>query len=130
MKKFFSEVVFILLRPYYAFVHLCKYANRKLKFKEYYWSSGVVSLKMIKPQYVSLGRYTRIGNNARIEGICKWNDMMFDPIISIGDYSTIQQDVHITCAKKIQIGKYTAIAARVTITDINHPYKDISFPSF
>jgi len=36
--------------------------------------------------------------------------------------------VHITCASNIQIGSNTAIAANVTITDIEHPYTDISLP--
>ena len=119
MSNFFSHAIFIILRPYYILVHLCQFANRKLKFREYHWTDSIVSLKMIKPQYVSLGRYVRIGANARIEGISKWNNTKFQPMISIGEYSAIQQDVHITCAKRIEIGKYTAIAARVTITDID-----------
>lgn len=125
MTKFFSKV---LLRPYYVFVHLCKYLYRRSKFKEYHWSNGVASLKMIKPQFVSLGECARIGNNARIEGVSRWNNMIFDPLIIIGKNTSIQQDVHITCARRILIGANTAIAARVTITDINHPYKDISLP--
>lgn len=36
--------------------------------------------------------------------------------------------MHLTCAKRIEIGDNTAIAAYVTITDINHPYEDISLP--
>ena len=128
MSNFFSGVIFIILRPYYLLVHLCQFVNRKLKFKEYHWTNSIVSLKMIKPQYVLLGRYVRIGANARIEGISKWNNTKFQPMISIGEHSAIQQDVHITCAKRIEIGKYTAIAARVTITDIDHPYKDITLP--
>lgn len=125
MTCYFSNFLF---RTYYVFVHLCKYLYCKSKFKEYHWSNSVVSMKMIKPQYVSLGEYVRIGDNARIEGIASWNDITFNPLISIGAYTSIQQDVHITCARKVQIGANTAIAARVTITDINHPYNDISLP--
>jgi acetyltransferase-like isoleucine patch superfamily enzyme len=36
--------------------------------------------------------------------------------------------MHLTCAKAISIGSNTAIAANVTITDINHSYVDISIP--
>lgn len=36
--------------------------------------------------------------------------------------------MHLTCANSIIIGKYTAIAANVTITDINHPYVDVDTP--
>ena len=41
---------------------------------------------------------------------------------------TIQQSLHLTCANQIKIGKNTAIGASVTITDIHHPYKDITIP--
>lgn len=128
MINFLFKVISIIVRPYYTFKHLCKYIHCKLMFKDYHWTDSVLSLKMIKPQYVSLGKKVRIGANARIEGISQWNDMIFEPTISIGDYSTIQQDVHITCANKVHIGKHTAIAARVTITDINHPYEDVNLP--
>lgn len=40
----------------------------------------------------------------------------------------IQQNLHLTCASRIEIGENTAIAANVTITDIHHPYTDIDTP--
>ncbi|GAB1444321.1 hypothetical protein MASR2M39_31730 [Ignavibacteriales bacterium] len=52
---------------------------------------------------------------------------VFSEII-FNDYVSIQQNLHLTCAKKIEIGEWTAIAANVTITDIHHPYEDISLP--
>ncbi|WP_295715728.1 hypothetical protein [Mucilaginibacter sp.] len=46
----------------------------------------------------------------------------------MNDNISIEQNLHLTCANKITIGANTAIAANVTITDINHPYADISLP--
>lgn len=40
----------------------------------------------------------------------------------------IQQNLHLTCAEYVEIGENTAIAANVTITDINHPYTNVDIP--
>jgi acetyltransferase-like isoleucine patch superfamily enzyme len=66
--------------------------------------------------------------NARIEGITNYEGIIYNPRITFDDNSTIQQNIHLTCAKQVYIGKNTAIAANVTITDIHHPYEDISIP--
>lgn len=70
----------------------------------------------------------RVLNNARIEGVKRYNNVCFTPEIIIEDGVSIQQNLHLTCANKIFIGKNTAIAANVTITDIHHPYTDINVP--
>lgn len=70
----------------------------------------------------------RVSNNARIEGVARYNNVCFNPDIIIEDGVTIEQNLHLTCANKVVIGKNTAIAANVTITDIHHPYTDISKP--
>lgn len=36
--------------------------------------------------------------------------------------------MHLTCAGRIEIGSQTAIAANVTITDIDHPYTNVELP--
>ena len=82
----------------------------------------------ITKQYVYCGCYVRVGNNARIEGVHKYNDRFFFPKIILGDYVNIQQNIHLTCATQIKIGNNTAIAANVSITDIHHPYTDVSIP--
>ncbi|WP_441557811.1 DapH/DapD/GlmU-related protein [Chryseobacterium sp. 2TAF14] len=75
-----------------------------------------------------MGDRVSIGNNARIEGIKHYEAEKFDPKIILNDGVTIQQNIHLTCAESIEIGKNTAIAANVTITDIHHPYDDIHLP--
>jgi len=82
----------------------------------------------ITPESIILGDRVSIGNSARIEGIQHYEGEKFDPEIIINDGVTIQQNIHLTCAESIEIGKNTAIAANVTITDIHHPYDDIHLP--
>lgn len=74
------------------------------------------------------GRCVSIGLNARLEGISRYNNVSFTPCIVLSDGVSIQQNLHLTCANSVVIGKNTAIAANVTITDIHHPYTDISIP--
>jgi len=77
---------------------------------------------------LSLGENVFILDNARIEGINSYKDEQFNPNIIIENNVSIQQNCHLTCAKKIHIGKDTAIASNVTITDINHKYYNIDIP--
>lgn len=67
-------------------------------------------------------------NNARIEGVAKYNDKKYNPNIHLHKGVRIQQNLHLTCANSVIIGENTAIAANVTITDIHHPYDDINLP--
>lgn len=66
--------------------------------------------------------------HGRIDGVSKYNSVCFSPRIILHDGVRIQQNLHLTCAKRIEIGDNTAIAANVTITDIHHPYEDIETP--
>src|SRR5260221_12376808 len=76
---------------------------------------------LITPHYLKLGTRVHIRDFARLEGIDKYEGILFNPVIEIGNNVSIEQNLHLTCAKKISIGQNTAIAANVTITDINHP---------
>lgn len=67
-------------------------------------------------------------NNARIEGVAKYNDKKYNPNIHLHKGVRIQQNLHLTCANSVIIGENTTIAANVTITDIHHPYDDINLP--
>jgi len=83
---------------------------------------------LISPRCLKFGSKILIRDFARLEGIEIYQQERFKPVIEIGDHVVIEQNLHLTCAQKIQIGKNTAIAANVTITDINHPYKNIDLP--
>lgn len=75
-----------------------------------------------------MGHNVVIGNAGRVEAVTQYNDAMFMPIIRIGENVSIQQNLHLTCAHRITIGNNTAIAANVTISDIEHPYADVAIP--
>lgn len=105
-----------------------KYPFYKYFFGRYYRSDILESITHMTPKSIYLGKCVFIGFGARIQGISCYNKEKYSPKIIIGDGVTIQQNSHITCAKKITIGQNTNIAANVTITDINHRYQDIVTP--
>ncbi len=81
---------------------------------------------LLTPKYISIGNAVFIQTGARLEAVSKYLLADYTPQIIIKDGVTIEQNLHLTCANKIQIGANTAIAANVTITDINHPYTNIA----
>ena len=86
------------------------------------------SFARISYKYVIFGKSVFIGRNSRIEAVKNYQGVTFTPQIEICSGVTIQQNLHLTCAKSIHIGKNTAIAANVTITDIDHPYINPNIP--
>ncbi len=64
-------------------------------------------------------------NGARIEAVTKYEGVSFNPKIEIQDNVMINQNLHMTCAESIIIGKGTSITANVGIFDIDHPYENI-----
>jgi acetyltransferase-like isoleucine patch superfamily enzyme len=85
----------------------------------------IISPIFITPAHISIGNKVMIWPNARIEGVSNRFGVSFTPHIEIGNEVSIEQNLHLTCAGSIKIGTGTAIAANVTITDINHQYEDI-----
>lgn len=104
------------------------YVQHKPQFKEYHFSDIIKSPIIITPQFIELGSHVSIGYHARIEGVSEWQGKTFSPHIRFGSGSSVQQNLHLTCANSVIIGKNTAIAANVTITDIHHPYTDEKLP--
>lgn len=102
-----------------------KYRN---KYVEYHMSDRITKPILITPPYIKMGENVHIRNNGRIEGVSKYNNKRFLPLIVLEDGVHIEQNCHITCAASIVIGKNTAIASNVTITDIHHPYDDVNIP--
>ena len=74
------------------------------------------------------GRGLLLQKNCRIEAVTWYEGIKYSPLIILGDRVSFQQNAHVTCAKRIEIGDNTAIASNVTITDIDHPYQDINIP--
>lgn len=90
--------------------------------------SIVVRPLHVTPGHIRLGDGVLIHAHGRIQGIDCYQGVAFDPEIVFDDGASAQQNLHLTCAERIYVGKNTALAANVTITDINHPYEDIHLP--
>jgi len=98
------------------------------KFKKLGSKTFIKNALIITPSCISIGDHVFVQPNSRIEGVSSYEGVVFLPEIYIDDYCTIQQNLHLTCGSSVYIGKNTAIAANVTITDINHPYENIHLP--
>ncbi len=98
------------------------------------WGSFGKGSRVIRPmrivgkRFVHIGAGTVIMHDARIEAVYSYGTETFTPCIRMGDNVDIQQRVHITCAESIIIGKDVSILPDVLITDISHPYDDITIP--
>ncbi|MBN1898909.1 MAG: acyltransferase [Spirochaetes bacterium] len=92
--------------------------------------SGCLIEKPVKitPHCISLENNVLIMKDCRLEGVSYYEGKRYHPEIIIKNNVSIQQDMHLTCANRIVIGNNVAIAANVTITDINHPYHNINIP--
>lgn len=112
----------------YRMIGFILYLWRKPKYAEYHYTDSIKKPLYITPHFIEMGKNVSIWHYARIEGVRKYNNTVFNPRIVFHDGVSIQQGVHITCAQNIEIGNNTAIAANVTITDIHHSYKDIDIP--
>ncbi len=92
------------------------------------WGFVVKKPLIITPEAISWNTGVYVREHSRIEGVKVYEGVKYAPEIIFEKGVTIQQNVHITCAQKIIIGKNTAIAANVTITDIDHCYTDPNTP--
>lgn len=97
-------------------------------FKELGKKSYFVSPLILTPGCIVCKERVYVAKHARMEGIVQYNERRFTPSIVLEEGVTIQQNLHLTCAEKITVGRNTAVGANVTITDIHHPYEEISIP--
>lgn len=114
--------------PFSSAIRLLKYLYFKMRFKYIEYPSTIVDIRMLTPKYIHIEKGVIIWYNCRIEGVGKYNQKEYNPLIVIKSGVHIQQNVHITCGNSIVIGDNTCISASVTITDINHPYEDVNIP--
>lgn len=88
----------------------------------------IAPMRLIGTDKIFIGDNVVFFNNARIEAESEYYGTRYDSKITIGDGTSVQQNVHITCASAVNIGKKCAVLPDVLITDINHPYTDINKP--
>jgi acetyltransferase-like isoleucine patch superfamily enzyme len=78
------------------------------------------------PQFISIGESVFIRDGARLE-VIQLNSSS-EPVLSIGDNTNIEQNVHIICHNNISIGANVSITGNCSIVDVTHPYEDIDNP--
>lgn len=123
-----KKILSMLRHPFAAIRRIVRYVRYKPRFRHYCWSDDVRDSSAITCRYVSLGSNVRLGRRCRIQGVPRYGSQAFDPHIIIGSHVAVEQDLYLTCASRISIGDHTAIAAFVTITDIDHQYADPALP--
>lgn len=104
-------ILYAIRNRYKSSYHLTIYKSILFTDKTIKWSGNVT-----------------VFSNARIQGVERYLDRSYTPILILKNGVSIQQNCHITYARSIEIGEETAIAANVTITDIDHPYQEIDLP--
>ena len=118
----------IVKRGFYFFKQRLWFLLNKPFFKYLGEGAFIDSPLKITKKYIECGKKVYIWKFCRIEGVSQYNKQTYTPKIIFEDGVTIQQLLHLTCANQIKIGKNTAVAASVTITDIHHPYEDTTIP--
>lgn len=103
---------------------------QRLKYQKSFKKFGKRSLiikpdRLIGTSSIELGEYVRILHHLRMETITKWREQTFTPKLSIGDYTTIEQNCHIIAADELIIGKNVTISANVFISDTEHAYEKV-----
>ena len=95
-------------------------------FRFFFQSSGFLGylgkpIIIHRPSRIAIGNRVRIFPGLRME--CRGSGT-----IKIHDNVAIQQNVHITSAGDLQIGKGTLVLGNVFITNIHHSYEKIGIP--
>ncbi len=78
------------------------------------------------PQFISIGNGVFIRDGVRLEVVGPRDGIT--PVLSIGDNTNIEQNVHIVCGSRIQIGSNVTITGNCSIVDVTHPYQDVEDP--
>ncbi len=95
----------------------------RLMFKSFGKGSFIRRPLLISnPQCMSIGDRVFIREGARLEVICSGTEL---PELRIGNDSSIEQNVHIVCRRRVHIGDRVAISANCAILDVAHPYEDV-----
>ena len=109
--------LFIIIRNYLCFL------KNYFTYKHWGFNSYVkLPMTVLNKQYIYIGNNVFINDRARIEAIDEYKGIFYQPSIVINNGVTIQQNLHLTSATRVEIGENTAIVANVTISDIIHPY--------
>ena len=76
--------------------------------------------RISNPQFMQIGKNFSVLDRLRIEAIEKFQNEVFSPKIIIGNNVNINNDVHIGCINRVEIGDNCLLASRIYISDHNH----------
>ena len=99
-----------------------------IRYRPFFHSLGPRSriihpMLMVNTEFADIGTGVTIRNGARIE--CVRTPGCAAPHLSIGNFTNIEQNVHIICRSRVRIGNYVTITGNCVIVDVHHPYEDI-----
>jgi acetyltransferase-like isoleucine patch superfamily enzyme len=75
---------------------------------------------------ISVGDRVSILDGARLEAVVSNKQRI--PTLTIGSNTNIEQNVHIVCHSRVQIGCNVSITGHCAIVDVTHPFSDVSDP--
>ena len=78
---------------------------------------------LFNTEFANIGIGVTIRDGARIE--CMRTMDRPDPYLSIGDFTSIEQNVHIICRSRVTIGAHVTITGNCAIVDVHHIYENI-----
>ena len=91
-------------------------------------SKVIKPILISNPERIFIGNDVMIRDGSRLEAVTEYADIKYNPIITIGDGTSIELSVHIGAANSVRIGKNVMIAGRVTILDHDHGFENPTIP--
>jgi len=120
-KLLFNKYLLKIIKSYINAVH----ENEIRRIRQSFQSIGSVSFinypcTVTNPQNISIGKNFHSGHHLRLDAITEHAGNIYNPIIVIGDYVSMESNCHIGSINKIHIGNNVLIASNVFISDHLH----------
>jgi acetyltransferase-like isoleucine patch superfamily enzyme len=99
----------------------------RLLFKKFGRGSYIKNpLLILNAGFVIIGDRVSILDGVRLEVVISNKQRI--PSLIIGSDTNIEQNVHIVCHSRVQIGCNVSITGNCSIVDVTHPFSDVSDP--
>jgi acetyltransferase-like isoleucine patch superfamily enzyme len=100
----------------------------RLLFKKFGRGSYIKNpLLILNASFVSIGDRVSILDGVRLEVLISNKQRI--PSLIIGSNTNIEQNVHIVCHSRVQIGCNVSITGNCSIVDVTHPFSDVRDPT-
>jgi len=117
----------VMNRAFWAYHVLRSAIFYKFTFGEFGRKSLIIKPILISnPHRIFVGNRVLMRNGARLEVVL--DGKTENPLMSIGDNVSIEQNVHIVCHCSVKIGANVSITANCVIVDTEHPFDDVLNP--